>query len=56
MISNELSKIFFALKDYHDKKLLLYKKIASISLISSNSLCYNTFMTLLNDLIGSNLI
>jgi len=52
MISNELSKIFFALKDHHDKKLLLYKKNASISLISRNYLCYNTFMTLLNDVVS----
>jgi len=32
MILNELTKIFFALKDHHEKKLLLYKKISSISL------------------------
>jgi len=27
MIKNDLSEIFFALKNHHDKKLVLYKKL-----------------------------
>jgi len=49
MLLNELSDIFFALKNHHNKKRVLYKKIASISLISRNYLCDLTFMTSLND-------
>jgi len=41
--------IFFALKNHHDKKLILYKKNAGISLLSRDYLCCNTFMSLLND-------
>jgi hypothetical protein len=52
MISNELSEIFFALKNHHDKKLFLYKKIAGISLPSRNYLCCNMFMTPLNDVVS----
>jgi len=52
MISNDLSEIFFALKNHHDKKLVLYKKIAGISLLSRNYLCCNTFMTSLNDVVS----
>jgi len=52
MISNDLSEIFFALKNHQDKKLVLYKKIAGISLLSRNYLCCNTFMTLLNDVVS----
>jgi hypothetical protein len=52
MISNDLSEIFFALKNHHDKKLVLYRKIAGISLLSRNYLCCNTFMTLLNDVVS----
>jgi len=52
MLLNELSDIFFALKNHHNKKRVLYKKIASISLISRNYLCDNTFMTLLNDVVS----
>jgi len=52
MIKNDLSKIFNALKDHHDKKLVLYKKIAGISLLSREYLCCNTFMTLLDDVVS----
>ena len=52
MISNDLSEIFFALKSHHDKMLILYKKIAGISLLSRNYLCCNTFMTSLNDVVS----
>ncbi len=51
MILNELSKIFFALKYFHDKQLHLHEKIASISLISKK-LHYNTFMTSLNQVVN----
>jgi len=52
MVSNELSKIFFALKNYYDEKLVLHEKIARISLFSRNNLCDNTFMTLLNQVVS----
>jgi hypothetical protein len=52
MIKNDLSKIFNALKDHHDKKLVLYKKIAGISLLSRYYLCCNTFMTSLDDVVS----
>jgi hypothetical protein len=52
MVSNELSEIFFALKNYYDKKLILHEKSARISLFSRNHLCYNTFMTLLNQVVS----
>jgi hypothetical protein len=48
---NDLSKIFRALKEHHDKKLVLYKKIAGISLISREYLCCNTFITSLVDVV-----
>jgi hypothetical protein len=48
---NELSEIFFALKNIHDKQLPLHEKIARISL-TSKKLCYNTFMTLLNQVVN----
>ena len=48
---NELSDIFFALKNFHDKQLPLHEKIASISLISMK-LRYNTFMTSLNQVVN----
>jgi hypothetical protein len=51
MMHNELSNIFFALKFFHDKQLPLHEKIASISLISKK-LCYNTFMTSLNQVVN----
>jgi hypothetical protein len=37
MVSSELSKIFFALKNYYDKKLVLHEKIARISVFSRNT-------------------
>jgi len=49
---NDLSEIFNALKEHHDKELILYKKIAGISLISREYLCYNMFMTLLDDVVS----
>jgi hypothetical protein len=49
---NDLSKIFKALKEHHDKKFVLYKKIAGISLISREYLCCNTFITLLVDVVS----
>jgi hypothetical protein len=49
---NDLCEIFNALKEHHDKKLVLYKKIAGISLISREYLCCNTFMTLLDDVLS----
>ena len=52
MIKNDLSKIFNALKEHHDKKLILYKKIAGISLISREYLCCNTFLTSLDDFVS----
>jgi hypothetical protein len=52
MIKNDLSKIFYALKDHHDKKLILYKKFAGVSLLSTEYLCCNTFMTLLDDVVS----
>jgi len=52
MIKNNLSEIFFALKNHHDKKLVLYKRIADISLLSGEYLCCNTFMSLLNDVVS----
>jgi hypothetical protein len=45
-------KIFNALKDHHDKKLVLYKKIAGISLLSREYFCCITFMTLLDDVVS----
>jgi len=51
MIHNELSDIFFALIFFHDKQLPLHEKIASISFISKE-LRYNTFMTLLNQVVN----
>jgi hypothetical protein len=51
MMPNELSDIFFALQFFHDKQLPLHEKIASISLISKK-LHYNTFMTLLNQVVN----
>jgi len=50
-IHNELSNIFFALKNFHDKQLPLHEKIASISLISKK-LHYNTFMISLNQVVN----
>jgi len=52
MIKNDLSKIFNALKVHHDKRLVLYKKIAGISLLSREYLCCNMFMTLLDDVVS----
>jgi hypothetical protein len=52
MIKNNLSEIFLALKNHHDKKLVLYKKIADISLLSREYLCCNMFMNLLNDVVS----
>jgi hypothetical protein len=52
MVSNELSEIFFALKNNYDKKLVLHEKIARIIVFSRNHLCYNTFMTLLNQVVS----
>jgi hypothetical protein len=52
MSKNDLNEIFNALKEHHDKKLILYKKIAGISLISREYLCCNTFMTLLDDVVS----
>ena len=52
MIKNDLSKIFYALKDHHEKKLVLYKKIVGVSLLSTEYLCCNTFMTLLDDVVS----
>jgi len=52
MIKNDLSEIFFALKNHHEKKLVLYKKIAGISLLSREYLCFNTFMSSLNDVVS----
>jgi hypothetical protein len=49
---NDLCEIFNALKEHHDKKLVLYKKIAGISLISRDYLCSNTFMTLLDGVVS----
>jgi hypothetical protein len=49
-LSNELSKIFFALKYYDDKNLPLHEKIPSISRISKN-LCHNFFITSLTEVI-----
>jgi hypothetical protein len=37
MVSNELSKIFFALKNHYDKKLVLHQKIARISVFLRNT-------------------
>jgi hypothetical protein len=51
MMHNELSDIFFALKHFHDKQLPLHEKIARISLISKK-VRYNTFMTLLNQVVN----
>jgi hypothetical protein len=51
MDKNDLSKIFNALKEHHDKKLILYKKIAGFSLLSREYFCCNTFMTLLDDVV-----
>jgi hypothetical protein len=52
MDKNDLSQIFIALKEHYDKKLVLYKKIAGISLISRVYLCCNTFMTSLDDFVS----
>jgi len=52
MVSNELSEIFFALKNYYDEKLVLHEKIAWISVFSRNHLCYNMFMTSLNQVVS----
>jgi hypothetical protein len=52
MSKNDSSEIFHALKEYHDKKLVLHKKIAGIILISREYLCCNTFMTLLDDFVS----
>ncbi len=52
MDKNDLSQIFIALKEHYDKKLVLYKKIAGISLISREYLCCNTFMTSLDDFVS----
>jgi hypothetical protein len=52
MDKNDLSEIFNALKEHHDKELVLYKKIAGISLISREYLCCNTFMTSLDDFVS----
>jgi len=49
---NDLCEICNALKEHHDKKLVLYKKIAGISLISRDYLCCNTFMTSLDDVVS----
>ena len=49
---NDLYEIFNALKEHHDKKLVLYKKIAGISLISKEYLCSNTFMTSLDGVVS----
>jgi hypothetical protein len=52
MDKNDLSKIFNALKEHHDKKLVLYKKIAGFSLLSREYFCCNMFMTLLDDVVS----
>jgi len=49
---NDLCEIFNALKEHHDKKLVLYKKITGISLISKEYLCSNTFMTSLDGVVS----
>jgi hypothetical protein len=45
-------KIFNALKDHHDKNLVLYKKNTGISLLSREYLWCNTFMSLLDDFVS----
>jgi hypothetical protein len=50
--SNDLEEIFLTLKDVYDEKLVLYEKIARISVFSRNQLCYNTFMTSLNEVVN----
>jgi hypothetical protein len=45
-------KILNALKDHHDKNLVLYKKKTGISLISKEYLCSNTFMTSLDGVVS----
>jgi len=50
--SNELEEIFSTLKNFYDEKLVLYEKIARISGFSRNHLCYNTFMTSLNQVVS----
>jgi len=50
--SNELEEIFSMLKNFYDEKLVLYEKIARISGFSRNHLCYNTFMTSLNQVVS----
>jgi len=50
--SNELEEIFLTLKDVYDKKLVLYEKIARISEFSKKHLCYNMFMTSLNQVVS----
>jgi len=52
MVSDELDEIFSTLKNFYDKKLVLYEKIARISEFSRNHLCYNMFMTLLNQVVS----
>jgi len=52
MVSDELDEIFSALKNYYDEKLVLHEKNARISVFSRNHLCYNTFMTLLNQVVS----
>ena len=49
---NDSCEIFNALKEHHDKKLVLYKKIAGISLISKEYLCSYTFMTSLDGVVS----
>jgi hypothetical protein len=50
--SNELEEIFLTLKNFYDKKLVLYEKIARISEFSKKHLCHNTFMTSLNQVVS----
>jgi len=52
MIKNDLFENFFALKNHHDKKLVLNKKNAGISLLSREYLCCNTFMSSLHDVVA----
>jgi len=49
---NDLCEFLNALKEHPVKKLVLYKKIAGISLISREYLCCNTFMTSLDDVVS----
>jgi hypothetical protein len=52
MVFNELEEIFPTLKNFYDERLVLYEKIARISEFSRNHLCYNTFMTSLNQVVS----